>query len=164
MTLSVKVCGKSESDTMVAIFTEMEEHYFGEGVIEKQKMQDYLALRVFAENSGMTIIRADLDNKVIGFACISVLYPSPRYSGQMFIKELYISESNRGQGVGKKLMQFIAQLAIDRDCNSLDWMSEKNNLESKGFYTALGGKILDGMYHFRLAGGSLEQLADRRDL
>lgn len=160
MTLLVRICEKSESDSMVGIFTEMEEHYFGKGIIEQEKMQHYLAERVFAADSGVTVIRINQDTAIVGFACINILYPSPRYSGQMFIKELYISETCRGQGAGKKLMQFIARLAIERECHTLDWMSEKTNPDSKRFYEALGGEVLEGMYHFRLAGGSLKQLAD----
>jgi len=159
MNITVGICQKNEYERMVAIFTEMEEHYYGKGVVELHKMQHYLASRVFAQDSGVTVIRVEQGEGVIGFACINVLYPSPRYSGQMFIKELFISERYRGNGAGKKLMQFIGRLALERECNTLDWMSEKSNDNSRRFYTSLGGEILGGMHHFRLHGAGLKALA-----
>lgn len=162
MSLLIGICEKNAASDMVAIFTAMEEHYFGKGVIDREKMLHYLTQRVFAGDSGVMVIRVEQGTAVIGFACVSVLYPSPRYAGQMFIKELFIAASHRGQGVGKKLMQFIGQLAIERECRSLDWMTEKSNANAKRFYQALGGEILTGMHHFRLYGESLQQLAERK--
>ncbi|MBP2170865.1 GNAT superfamily N-acetyltransferase [Erwinia toletana] len=159
MNISVTICEKDDWDKMVGIFTAMEEHYYGKGIIAEEKMATYLSSRVFASASGVTVIRVQQGPTVIGFACVSILYPSPRYSGQMFIKELFIAETHRGKGIGRKLMQFIARMATERDCLTLDWMSEKNNQGSKQFYTSLGGEILDGMFHFRLYGEALGNLA-----
>lgn len=69
---------------------------------------------------------------------------------------------DRGQGAGKKVMQFIGPLAIERECRSPDWMAEKSNADSKRFYQALGGEILKRRHHFGLYGESLQQLAERR--
>ncbi|MCU5775331.1 GNAT family N-acetyltransferase [Erwiniaceae bacterium BAC15a-03b] len=159
MNVSVTLCEKDDWEKMVGIFTAMEEHYYGNGIITREKMAAYLSSRVFAAESAVTVIRAEHGPAVIGFACVSILYPSPRYSGQMFIKELFIAETHRGKGAGRKLMQFIANMATERDCLTLDWMSEKNNQGSKQFYTSLGGEILDGMFHFRLYGDALRNLA-----
>ncbi|MCC3718461.1 GNAT family N-acetyltransferase [Rouxiella badensis] len=161
MSLSIAVCEKLDWKSMMGIFTEMEEHYFGAGIIEPSKMETYLESRVFAPDSGVIVIRVKQDEAIIGFACVNILYPSPRYSGQMYIKELYISAAQRGQGVGRRLMQYIARLAVERECLRLDWMSEKSNAGSARFYRSLGGETLDGMFHFRLFGESLHNLADK---
>lgn len=161
MDLSVRLCEKIEFEQMVDIFIEMEEHYLGQGIIQRKKMQHYLESKVFTADSGVMVVRVEQDARVVGFACVSVLYPSARFSGQMFIKELFISKNYRGQGAGKRLMQYIAQLAVARECSTLDWMSEKSNAKSKQFYTSLGGEVQNGMYHFRLCGSALHQLADK---
>ncbi|WP_414004326.1 GNAT family N-acetyltransferase [Serratia ficaria] len=51
------------------------------------------------------------DGVIAAFSCISVLYPSPRFGGQMFIKELFVSAPFRRTGIGRKLMGFIASRA-----------------------------------------------------
>lgn len=159
MALVIEICERHEWESMVAIFTAMEEHYAGKGVIEKPLMEHYLSARVFAAHSGTTVIRVMRDRVAIGFACVSILYPSPRYSGQMFIKELFIADEQRGQGYGKALMAFIAQTAIALDCRSLTWMSEKSNDASRRFYQALGGNIMEGMHYFSLSGAALTALS-----
>lgn len=159
MTLLIERCERHEWKNMVAIFTAMEEHYAGKGVIEIPRMEHYLASRVFAEYSGTTVIRVMLDHAVIGLACVSVLYPSPRYSGQMFIRELFIASEQRGKGYGRALMAFIARIAISSDCHSLTWMSEKSNDASRRFYLSLGGQMIDGMHYFSMKGEALAALS-----
>ncbi|HDU8361808.1 TPA: GNAT family N-acetyltransferase, partial [Acinetobacter baumannii] len=54
-------------------------------------MKDYLCKKLFNRLSGTLVIRARCGNNITGLACCNILYPSPRYSGQLHIKELYVS-------------------------------------------------------------------------
>ncbi len=51
-------------------------------------MKDYLCKKLFNRLSGTLVIRARCGNNITGLACCNILYPSPRYSGQLHIKEL----------------------------------------------------------------------------
>ncbi|WP_215258532.1 hypothetical protein, partial [Escherichia coli] len=53
-------------------------------------MKDYLCKKLFNRLSGTLVIRARCGNNITGLACCNILYPSPRYSGQLHIKELYV--------------------------------------------------------------------------
>ncbi len=50
-------------------------------------MKDYLCKKLFNRLSGTLVIRARCGNNITGLACCNILYPSPRYSGQLHIKE-----------------------------------------------------------------------------
>ncbi len=85
-------------------------------------------------------------------ACCNILYPSPRYSGQLHIKELYVSQCDRNKGTGKAIMRFIARLALEQECLSLSWNAEKSNPGANRFYQALGGRINDHIVNYYLHG------------
>ncbi|ELD89148.1 GNAT family N-acetyltransferase [Escherichia coli] len=90
-------------------------------------MKDYLCKKLFNRLSGTLVIRARCGNNITGLACCNILYPSPRYSGQLHIKELYVSQCDRNKGTGKAIMRFIARLALEQECLSLSWNAEKSN-------------------------------------
>ena len=69
-------------------------------------MKDYLCKKLFNRLSGTLVIRARCGNNITGLACCNILYPSPRYSGQLHIKELYVSQCDRNKGTGKAIMRF----------------------------------------------------------
>lgn len=159
MVVTVELCPPDEWESMVKIFTEMEEHYYGKGMIQEPLLKNYLRNRLFSQLSGTLVLRARCDAHIVGLACCSILYPSPRYSGQLHLKELYVSQSNRGKGTGRSIMHFLAKLAIEHECCSLDWNAEKSNAGANRFYQSLGGKINDGIVSYYLQGELLSNLA-----
>ncbi|EMF6615242.1 TPA: GNAT family N-acetyltransferase, partial [Shigella flexneri] len=111
-------------------------------------MKDYLCKKLFNRLSGTLVIRARCGNNITGLACCNILYPSPRYSGQLHIKELYVSQCDRNKGTGKAIMRFIARLALEQECLSLSWNAEKSNPGANRFYQALGGRINDHIVNY----------------
>ncbi|MDG0798795.1 GNAT family N-acetyltransferase [Pectobacterium punjabense] len=159
MEVKVELCPPEEWEPMVKIFTEMEEHYYGKGIIQEPLMKNYLRKYLFNQLSGTLVIRAYCDNRISGLACCSILFPSPRYSSQLHIKELYVSQSDRSKGIGKHMMHFIAGLALEQECLSLSWNAEKSNPSANRFYQSLGARINDNIVSYYLHGESLSKLA-----
>ncbi|WP_442956170.1 GNAT family N-acetyltransferase [Pantoea sp. AS142] len=122
-------------------------------------MKNYLRNRLFSQLSSTLVIRARRNAHIIGPACCSILYPSPRYSGQLHIKELYVSRSERGKGTGKSMMRFMAKLALEQECLSLTWNAEKSNAGANRFYQSLGGRINSDIVNYSLHGELLSKLA-----
>lgn len=59
--------------------------------------------------------------------------------GWVYVDQLWVNESLRGQGYGTKLMQAVERLAREKDCisaavNTMDW-------EALDFYKKLGFKV-----------------------
>jgi len=159
MELVTERCPPEEWESMTSIFTEMEEHYYGKGIIQEALMKNYLRNQLFSQLSGTLVLRARCNDQITGLACCNILYPSPRYSGQLHIKELYVSQAERGKGTGKSLMRCIAQLAFKHQCTSVSWHAEKANADANRFYQSLGGKINDSIWSYYLHGENLKQLA-----
>ncbi|MBS0855762.1 MULTISPECIES: GNAT family N-acetyltransferase [unclassified Tatumella] len=158
----VTVCQADEYQELADIFIEMNCWHYPGVVINKEEMTGYLQHRVLAPRSGTAVYKVTLQRNVVAFACVSVMYPAPRFSGQMFIKELFVSAAYRRQGIGKLLMQFIARQACEQECYRLDWLSSATDKKVQAFYQAAGGQVIEGMNYHRLFGDDLSVLAQGR--
>ncbi|ANZ89361.1 hypothetical protein CfB38_4463 [Citrobacter freundii] len=56
-------------------------------------------------------------------------------------------------------MRFVAKLALEHECRSLDWNAEKSNAGTNRFYQSLGGRINDDIVSYYLHGELLSKLA-----
>lgn len=56
-------------------------------------------------------------------------------------------------------MRFVAKLALEHECCSLDWNAEKSNAGATPFHKPLGGRINDGIVSYYLNGELLSKLA-----
>jgi len=60
-----------------------------------------------------------------------------RAEKSLFISKFYLHKKARGQGIGKKMLSFINDLAKERDCETLDLTVNKKNPAYK-IYLSLG--------------------------
>lgn len=77
----------------------------------------------------------------------------------LYLEDLFVREEFRGKGVGRALLQYLAKLAVDRQCGRLEWSVLDWNKPAIGFYEALGAEPMDEWTIFRLRGDALSRLA-----
>ncbi len=56
----------------------------------------------------------------------------------LILKELYVDDRARGQGVGETLMRRVAARALELDCPRVGWTVLKTNVRGAAFYRGLG--------------------------
>jgi ribosomal protein S18 acetylase RimI-like enzyme len=108
---------------------------------------------------GAEILVAEEHGSVLGFAAFSAIYPGPGLKPGIFLKELYVSGSQRGRGLGWALMQKLASLAKERGLTRIDWTAKAENTRLLSFYEELGGARKPDKVFFRLDGEALARLA-----
>ncbi|MBT0722524.1 GNAT family N-acetyltransferase [Rosenbergiella collisarenosi] len=111
--------------------------------------------------SGTQVLKALLNGTTVGFACVSILYPAPKFSGQIFIKELFVKSEFRSSGIGQKLMAFIAKSAVGNHYERLDWLSVEFDYRAQKFYYSLGSNIVTDVVYRRVFGENLKVLAGK---
>jgi GNAT superfamily N-acetyltransferase len=65
----------------------------------------------------------------------------------------------RGKGIGKALLQHLAQIALRENCYGIRWMVLEWNEPALKFYESLGAEILGEWETMVLRGSALENLA-----
>lgn len=161
--MHITICKPDEYDDLTDIFIEMETYYNPKLCLTRREMSLYLKEKVFAADSSTEVHKVVCDGVIAAFSCISVLYPSPRFSGQMFIKELFVSAPFRRKGMGRKLMGFIASRAKERGCLQLDWLSVAADPLAQKFYESLGAQIIKSVNYHRVYDQTLNELARSAD-
>ena len=86
------------------------------------------------------ILLAEADGRAFGFATFSVNHPGAELQGQLTLKDLYLRAEGRGQGLGPKIIQELARIALARDCARVDWTSETTNPRALAFYDRIGAR------------------------
>ncbi len=103
---------------------------------------------------------AERDGVAVGF-CMG-FYTLSTFLGKagLYIEDVYVNESCRGMGIGKKFFQMVAQKAIDEDCGRVEWSVLDWNEPSIKFYESLGAKPQSEWVKYRLDGDLIKAVAE----
>ena len=76
----------------------------------------------------------------------------------IFLEDLYVQPAHRGTGLGRALLQALAEECVLNGYARLEWMVLDWNEPSINFYRALGAEPLDEWSVFRLTDHALHRL------
>jgi GNAT superfamily N-acetyltransferase len=77
----------------------------------------------------------------------------------IYLEDLYVVPEMRGRGFGTAMLQFLARLAVERDCGRLEWAVLDWNEPAIRFYESLGARLMKEWTINRLSGSELSRLA-----
>ena len=110
--------------------------------------------RAYAE----TLIAED-DGQPVGFALF--FHNFSTFLGQpgLYLEDLFVLPEGRGKGAGRKLLERLAQIAVERDCGRVEWAVLDWNEDAIRFYKRLGATPNEDWTVYRLTGEPLRALA-----
>ncbi|KAG0084387.1 hypothetical protein BGZ93_006673 [Podila epicladia] len=94
-----------------------------------------------------------------GFALYFTNYSTWRGKGGIYLEDLFVRESVRGQKVGKRLLGELAREVAEMNGGRLEWSVLKWNEPSILFYKSLGAVVMDEWHTMRVDGDALTKLA-----
>ncbi len=121
--------------------------------------EEKLRAALFGPKPAAEVLIAWAGDEPVGFCVFFTTFST--FSGQigLYMEDLFVEQKVRGQGVGGKIMQRLAQIALERDCHGINWSVLKWNENAIRFYRNIGGQQLEAWNHFSLAGGALHEMA-----
>ncbi|HZU31141.1 MAG TPA: GNAT family N-acetyltransferase [Candidatus Angelobacter sp.] len=102
---------------------------------------------------------AEWDGLPVGFALFHYNYSTWRGQPGLYLEDLFVLPESRGRGIGKALLQKLAQIALEENCYGLRWMVLEWNTPALKFYESLGAEMLGEWETMLLRGNALERLA-----
>ncbi len=108
------------------------------------------------------VILAELDGVAVGFALFHANFSTFQTRSNLYLEDLFVLESHRQKGIGKKLLSYVAHIAVERGCIRLDWSCLNWNQPSIDFYTSIGAQPMDEWIIFRLKDQALLDLASKK--
>jgi GNAT superfamily N-acetyltransferase len=118
-----------------------------------------LTTALFGARPYAEVVFACLDGREVGFALFFHNFSTFLGKPGIYLEDLFVRPESRGRGIGKRLLAWLAALALERGCARLDWAVLDWNEPSIGFYKGLGPVALDDWMTMRLTGAALGRLA-----
>ena len=114
---------------------------------------------LFGARPAAEVVLAFAGDEPAGFALWFVSYSTFLARPGIYLEDLFVYPQHRGRGLGRRLLQHLAQVAVEREygrveLSVLDW-----NVDAIGFYRSLGAELLDDWRRCRLAGDAIPALA-----
>lgn len=122
-----------------------------------------LAATLFGERPCAEVVIAEADGEAAGFALFFHNYSTFLARPGLYLEDLFVQPRFRGQGIGRRLMVHLAQLALARGCGRFEWSVLDWNAPAIGFYRSLGAIGMEGWTVQRVDGEALRRLATTTD-
>jgi ribosomal protein S18 acetylase RimI-like enzyme len=158
--VEIKIINAENCLELIPIFVELEQYYFGNDAASESELVSYVSEKMFSNQSGINVVAVYDESRIVGFSTYTIMYPAPKLSGQMYMKDLFVSSSARGRGVGIALMKHLALVAMDSGCQRLDWTAENTNPKAGQFYQSIGAALVKEKEYYRFEGSDLNDFAE----
>jgi GNAT superfamily N-acetyltransferase len=124
--------------------------------------EEILKESIFIKNQAEVIIGEE-NGKPVGFALFFYNFSTFLGKANLYLEDLFVKPENRGKGYGKRLLSYLGKIAVERDCERLDWWCLDWNTSSIEFYKSLGAIPMDDWTVYRMQGEALKDLAKMSD-
>ena len=131
------------------------EHLLDQVVVDEATLADQLFEKKNAE-----VLFALEDGKEVGFALFFHNFSTFLGRAGLYLEDLFVLPEHRGKGYGKAILQRLAAIAVERGCGRMEWWCLDWNQPSIGFYKSLGAEPMSDWTVYRLAGKTLQDLAE----
>lgn len=104
---------------------------------------------IFNEEAGKVYF-IHKNNKPIGFILYGLLMSTFTGKPTLYLEDIFIDESERGNGYGKLIFSELKKIAVNNNYGRMDWQCLDWNKPSINFYLNMDAKPMDGwtMYRF----------------
>ncbi len=161
MPATMRAATPDDVGTMLALMYELAEfekltHLF---IATEDGLRDAL----FGARPSAEAIVAERDGKMIGYALFFHNYSTFLGRRGLYLEDLYVQPTERGTGLGSKMLRYLAALAVERQCGRFEWSVLDWNQPAIDFYQKMGATVLPDWRVVRITGDALDQLAASAD-
>jgi len=115
---------------------------------------------LFGAHPTAEILLADADGDPAGFALFFHNYSTFLGRPGLYLEDLFVRPDYRGLGVGRKVLAWLAALAVERGCGRFEWSVLDWNESAQGFYRKLGAHPMKDWTIWRMDGRALDNFAE----
>ena len=129
--------------------------------LEDQVVADEETLRRWIfEKKGAEVLFVLEDGREVGFALYFHNFSTILGRSGVYLEDLFVLPEYRGRGYGKALLCRLAAIAKEEGCGRLEWWCLDWNKPSIDFYKSMGAEPMEDWTVYRVAGETLDKLAE----
>jgi GNAT superfamily N-acetyltransferase len=114
--------------------------------------------QLFGDKAACECLIAEQDGEPAGFALFFHNFSTFLCQKGLYLEDLFVRPTARGTGLGKLLLQRLAQIAVERDCGRFEWSVLDWNVDAQAFYQRMGAAMLPDWRICRVTGEALQAL------
>ena len=105
--------------------------------------------RFLAPSEDGLLLGAWMDDDLVGFATLYWTFSSTHATEAALMNDLFVTEGNRGEGIGLALIEASAAAARERGMRHLEWFTALDNETAQRLYERTGAER-SGWYNYEL--------------
>ncbi len=120
--------------------------------------EELLRESLFGESPAASVVLAMAGDEPAGFALWFRNYSTFLTRPGIYLEDLFVFPAFRGRGIGRRLLEHLAQVAVSRGYGRLEWAVLDWNVDAIGFYESLGAVAMSDWTTYRVTGPALAAL------
>jgi len=113
--------------------------------------ENLLKENLFGKNKLAYVVFAEYEGELAGQALFFYNFSTFKGKPGIYLEDLYVRPSFRKKGIGKALLNYLVELAKNKNCGRVEWVVLNWNKTAIDFYKSLGAKPLEDWIVFRLS-------------
>jgi GNAT superfamily N-acetyltransferase len=130
-------------DDIEALLAMMRDFYAHEGLAFDEAIARRASLGVIGADALGRVFLIILANELAGYAVLTFGYSLEFHGRDAFVDELYLRDEYRGQGIGKRALEFLAGVCADNGVCAMHLEVERSNTRAQSVYREFGFKDHD---------------------
>jgi len=120
--------------------------------------EELLRESLFGESPAARVVLAMCGDEAAGFALWFRNYSTFLARPGIYLEDLFVFPAFRGRGIGRRLLEHLAQPAVSRGYGRLEWAVLDWNEDAIRFYESLGAVPMSDWTTYRVTGAALTAL------
>lgn len=104
---------------------------------------------LFVGESKLKSVVVEFGGHIVGFLNYFLSFGSFHLDPTIWVEDVYIKESFRGEGLGKQLFAYIRDVAKEENISKVEWLVRKDNQDGIRFYERIGAHVYDNTFYVK---------------
>jgi ribosomal protein S18 acetylase RimI-like enzyme len=141
--LKIRLATVADCDAIGALIAQMAAHYDGARSSVRVNAASDMARAAIQTQEGTRFLLAWDESAgepvPVGIACFVLIRPARNLKALIYLKDLFVPDANRNQGIGRRLLAELALYAEQHDVGRIDLRTQPSNVGAQRLYDSLGG-------------------------
>ncbi|HVY97007.1 MAG TPA: GNAT family N-acetyltransferase [Solirubrobacterales bacterium] len=147
---------EGDVETLFGLILELAEY---EKLADRVNGDPEVLRRTLFEQRAAEALLLEREGEAIGYAIFFTTFSSFECKPGIWLEDVYVRPEHRRGGIGQRVMEHLARLAVERGYMRLEWCALDWNEPALNFYAKLGATRLEDWRMLRVDGERLRQLA-----
>jgi GNAT superfamily N-acetyltransferase len=160
--IDVSVATSDDAETLSWLVQELLAFYGMPSKHPRSYLAHLISTRAFTETAKLEILIARDRQSPTGFLAFSETFALANCQQSLFIQDLFVTRRARGRAVGYHLMKRLAEIAVERGVEQVDWTADAWNDRAAKFYERLSPHLKSDKVFYRLLGPNLRSFLNSK--